>query len=1493
MRHLHLLLIPLICLSLGGAPLFAAPPSTMDYKEFIKTKKTGGATRTLLDAPSAEKIREPEKTTEEWVVKVTPETKILTLAADLGAEYLGQVGSLPHTYLLRFSGSTETLSAKGIRRLIRSDKRILWYEQQKAKWQINDDAVKAGNFDDPLYKDQWHLTGSFEKSNIHIQEVWEKGFTGKSVVVGVVDDSLEGSHPDLNANYFPELSHDFNDKDDDPSPAINGKYGTDKHGTSVGGVVAAVADNGICGVGAAYNAQISGLRLISAPTTDADEAQALSYHPEEIDIYSNSWGPAPTKLIAPGPLYEEAMANSIANGRDGKGNIYVFAAGNGKQYDNNVNYNGYASSRYTIAVGAVDDNGVQSYYSEPGASMLLTAPSNGNTIGITTTDLTGAQGYSATECTNDFGGTSSATPLVSGIISLMLEANPDLTWRDVQDILVHTTRKNDPDDEDWTENGAGLHVNHKYGFGLVNADAAVTMATGSSWKTLPPAVDLPYGPVDVNKPVPDFDETGITSTIHVDQNLNVEHVEVVFTGIHPFRGDFTVLLTSPSGTQSVLAATRKDSKTNYLRWKFTTVRNWGESSKGDWKLTVYDNNSGDTGSFNSWQLVLHGSLPEDENQPPLPTPDKIRTTRETNVTITPLANDRDLNGDSLTITEITHPAHGSAVIAGDGQSILYTPEAGFAGLDTFAYTVSDGTDAATATIGVAVGQEETTFEAEQTDLLIPDGKAQGTSSSVHVKRGGMFMGTSVKLNIEHPYINDLKATLVSPQGTRIPLFNRLQGMVNGNFDEGNFIDTVFDDEADLMIIEGEPPFSDAYRPVIPLNGLYGEPIFGQWRLEVVDNVKLAQGKIVDWELTLLYAPMSEDAPPVANPDTAEVFKTPVTIDVLYNDFDYNGERLTLTDAGTPEHGTTEITEGCIRYTPETGFKGEESFIYTVSDGQNDATATVTVTVKGNRAPTARNDLSSAAVDRPIDVQVLSNDTDADRDPLTITAVTPAGASGAATVTGDKTRIHYVPEEGFTGVDRFTYTISDGETTATAELSISVGQGSLSYPHAEEPALVIPDDDLAGVRSVIHVPAGGIVQDIDVTLNIRHDFNRDLRAELISPSGTRVKLLGYIEQMLYQHHFIGTTFDDEAPQSLEPGGEPYTGRFRPAKPLSAFDDEPVYGDWTLFVYDKGEYIDGRLDSWTLDIALTPLSKNVAPTVANETIHMVGDAVTLPVLENDFDYNGDPLTVTAVSEPEHGTARLNADNTVTYRPEQGFSGHDRFTYTVSDGKAETKGEVTLTIGEANITADRTGAPLPIPDGDTGGILSTVTVNAPGWVHDLNLNLNLTHPWIHDLILELISPEGTRVRLVTQAGGVRYDYVNTTFDDAAAVGIGQGLDALPPGGWDDYPGPRNTSYQPAEPLSRFNGEPATGTWTLKVVDAEKKKSGTLGNWALRFTLVPDSQGPALSEATPAAVMKGLKIQVRIPVENPGRLDHIRDDRVDMKDVLYLFRKAAHITH
>jgi len=201
--------------------------------------------------------------------------------------------------------------------------------------------------------------------------------------------------------------------------------------------------------------------------------------------------------------------------------------------------------------------------------MLITAPSSGSVVGITTTDLLGTDGYDSTDCTADFGGTSSATPLVAGVVALILEANPKLTWRDVQYVLATTADQNDQNDTDWTTNGAGLHINHKYGFGRVNAIGAVKAALSH----------VPVAPVyahqtnlNVNQKIPDNSTDGIWSTIQIsDDTITVEHVEVILNIQHPAAGDLSVILQSPSGTQSVLATLHGLLQYAYVNTSFTDV----------------------------------------------------------------------------------------------------------------------------------------------------------------------------------------------------------------------------------------------------------------------------------------------------------------------------------------------------------------------------------------------------------------------------------------------------------------------------------------------------------------------------------------------------------------------------------------------------------------------------------------------------------------------------------------------------------------------------------------------------------------------------------------------------------------------------------------------------------------------------------------------------------------------------------------------------------
>ena len=371
---------------------------------------------------------------------------------------------------------------------------------------------------DQLIQKQWHLKyqgqpGSLAGTDMNVESVWKypktKAFVygsgnattdyirGKNVTIGIVDDGMEWSHPDLLPNVIKALQYDWNGKDNDPKPGL---WNGDDHGTACAGVAAARGNNKIGVSGVAPEANLVGMRLIAWANTDLDEAEAMTWHPDEIHIKSNSWGPPDSGNILRGPdvLTLDALKYAAEFGRGGLGTIITWAGGNGMEEDDNSNYDGYANSIYTIAVAAMDSQGVQAYYSEAGANLVVAAPSNGSSpaLGILTTDNKGASGYNPgftpgdllghPNNTETFGGTSSATPAVSGVIALMLQRNPNLGWRDVQEILIRSAVRIDASDSDWISANRTDHVtgnatvpfkfNDKYGAGLVDAAAAVSLS---------------------------------------------------------------------------------------------------------------------------------------------------------------------------------------------------------------------------------------------------------------------------------------------------------------------------------------------------------------------------------------------------------------------------------------------------------------------------------------------------------------------------------------------------------------------------------------------------------------------------------------------------------------------------------------------------------------------------------------------------------------------------------------------------------------------------------------------------------------------------------------------------------------------------------------------------------------------------------------------------------------------------------------------------------
>jgi kexin len=425
---------------------------------------------------------------------------------------------------------------------------------------------------DPIFHEQWHLFNPREVGHdVNVTDVWLQGITGVNATVAIVDDGLDMYSDDLKDNYFAEGSYDFNDNTPEPKPRLD----DDRHGTRCAGEVSAVRNN-VCGVGVAYDSKIAGIRILSKMITDADEAVAMNYAYQHNQIYSCSWGPPDDgrSMDAPGILIKRAMLNAVQNGRGGKGSIYVFASGNGAGSEDNCNFDGYTNSIYSITVGAVDRKGLHPYYSEKCSAQLVVTYSSGSGDQIHTTDV------GTNTCTSSHGGTSAAAPLAAGIFALVLSIRPDLTWRDMQYLIMQTAVPIDPENGEWQTTTIGRKFSHTFGYGKIDTWAAVEAA--KTFKNVKPQAWY-YSPwIHVNQDIPQGD-VGLAVTIDVigdmlkDANLErVEHVTVTMNVEHGKRGDLSVELISPDGVTSHLSATRRYdvSTEGYADWTFMSVVHW-------------------------------------------------------------------------------------------------------------------------------------------------------------------------------------------------------------------------------------------------------------------------------------------------------------------------------------------------------------------------------------------------------------------------------------------------------------------------------------------------------------------------------------------------------------------------------------------------------------------------------------------------------------------------------------------------------------------------------------------------------------------------------------------------------------------------------------------------------------------------------------------------------------------------------------------------------
>lgn len=457
---------------------------------------------------------------------------------------------------------------------------------------------------------QWYLqNGVIPGNDIAPRNAWQRDIVGSGVTVGIVDDGVDATTPDLIPNRNAADSMGFG-TDTSPNPAE-----WEWHGTVMAGLVAARGGNGIGLTGVAPFAQWASLRIPMDLPTD-EWAAAIGYRNDRIRVKTHSYGIVGS--FVPIDAVRDAVASSAA-----AGTIHVWAAGNQRGLtDEDVAKYALEGSPDVITVAGITSRGKFSPYSNFGASVLVCAPSDGGESDdqpLLSTDRLAQNGYNGSEALTDrnytllAGGTSVSAALVSGALALALEAQPNLNVRFAKHLLVRTARPMDLSDATpssnggWRTNAAGLSFNPNYGFGMVSAGNLALAALDYSGVTNLVTTTVP--PQQVDRQIPDNDANGTSFIFSVTDTTPVEEMLVSLTINHAYRGDVTATLTSPTGMTSRLFSPSAQDGDTLINWTFTTNAFWGENPRGNWTLKVLDTAAGQTGSVASYSVRLRqGSL---------------------------------------------------------------------------------------------------------------------------------------------------------------------------------------------------------------------------------------------------------------------------------------------------------------------------------------------------------------------------------------------------------------------------------------------------------------------------------------------------------------------------------------------------------------------------------------------------------------------------------------------------------------------------------------------------------------------------------------------------------------------------------------------------------------------------------------------------------------------------------------------------------------------
>lgn len=646
------------------------------------------------------------------------------------------------------------------------------------------------------------------------------------------------------------------------------------------------------------------------------------------------------------------------------------------------------------------------------------------------------------------------------------------------------------------------------------------------------------------------------------------------------------------------------------------------------------------------------------NDPPVAVNDTATTAEDTLVSVFPLANDSDPDGDTIWISA-PWPVAAHGQVGATATMFNYLPAANYNGTDTVTYTINDGngrTATATVTITitpvpdppVAATDNETT--AEDTVLVVsplgndsdPDGDAFSILSVTTAFHGSLAIngdGTVTYTPVANYNGTDrFDYTIQDATGrnatgrvniTLTPVNDPPDAVNDSVSVDEDGSTTVFvksndsDPDGDLLGVQsvtqgahGTVTMSNGLPFYVPAANYFGPDSFTYTLSDLRGGTDVA---------TVTVAVNNVQDSPSASPDAATTLEdTPVVVSVLANDSDPDGNTLTVFAVTAAAQGTVTFTETTVRYLPNANYFGPDTFSYSVNDGTGRSVSGVAVSItvaSVNDGPIAGNDAGTVAEDGSVTLSVLGNDGDQEGDVLAIVSASQ-GANGAVTFTAST--VTYTPAANFHGADSFTYTIGDGNGgSATATVSITVT--------ALNDAPTAANDSTA------------TSEDTPVTIAVlANDTDVDGDAVIVQSATQGTRGLVVVNAN-------GTV--TYTPNANVFGSDSFTYTIRDTTGL------PASASVTVTVAAVNDSPDAVNDSATTDEA--------------------SGGVTISVLANDTDPDGNTLTVTAASTPAHGTASVNFDNTISYLPVASYSGADSFTYTISDGAATDSATVAIQV------------------------------------------------------------------------------------------------------------------------------------------------------------------------------------------------------------------------